>query len=132
MNDNLKVLFSIQEYFKTFYPKVYGTEISESSFMEDFSLFKKFEKEWRKKKPNIKLMTNYIIILHNVFPIKEIIKAIPHIYKEHFFPIINTFLLYLNYLTEKEREQLTINKELLLRLREENEIKRYGFKKGSN
>ena len=64
-----------------------------------------------------RLLLNHIVILANVFGIKASVKMLWYKVNEEHWPIIKPMLLYLNYITEKEKMDVHLDKLVVERLR---------------
>jgi len=95
---------------------------SEEEFYEDIKRFKYLKRLFRKYKATgelkIRLIMNHIIVLQNVFGIEPACTLLFFRIERVYWPILKTFLVYLNYVQEHELSDVKINKQLLKDLEE--------------
>lgn len=84
----------------------------QSEFEEDISrikyvkrLFGRYQSTGELKE---RLILNHIIVLYNVFEIEAATKMLFYKMEDKFKPLLKTFLVYLNYLPEREEEYIKI------------------------
>lgn len=95
---------------------------SEQEFYEDIKRFKYLKRLFRKYKATGELKTrliiNHIIVLQNVFGVEAACTLLFFRIEKEFWPLLKTFLVYLNYVEEHEISDVNISKTLLKNLEE--------------
>jgi len=83
-----------------------------NEFQEDINRTKYIKRLFRKYASTgelrERLLLNHIIILYNVFGIEAATKILFYKLEEEFWPILKTFLVYLNYFPENDIEKVRI------------------------
>ena len=122
LNDNTFMMFSMKHYEN---PQCIGME----EFQEDLNRIKYIKRLFRKYQNNgilrERLILNHIIILYNVFGIDACSRMLFYKIEEDMHSILKTFLVFLNYLPEKEEivpevdlVNIPLNQDVINRLRE--------------
>lgn len=122
LNDNTFMMFSMKHYEN---PQCIGME----EFQEDLNRIKYIKRLMRKYQNNgilrERLLLNHIIILYNVFGIDACSRMLFYKIEEDMHSILKTFLVFLNYLPEKEEIvpeadliNIPLNQDVINRLRE--------------
>ena len=122
LNDNTFMMFSMKHYEN---PQCIGME----EFQEDLNRIKYITRLFRKYQNNgilrERLILNHIIILYNVFGIDACSRMLFYKIEEDMHSILKTFLVFLNYLPEKEEivpevdlVNIPLNQDVINRLRE--------------
>ena len=83
-----------------------------NEFQEDINRTKYIKRLFRKYASTgelrERLLLNHIIILYNVFGVEAATKILFYKLEEEFWPILKTFLVYLNYFPENDIEKVRI------------------------
>jgi hypothetical protein len=122
LNENTFIMFSMKHYEN---PQCIGME----EFQEDLNRIKYIKRLLRKYQNNgilrERLILNHIIILCNVFGVYATSRILFHRIEEDMHSILKTFLVFLNYLPEKEEivpevdlVNIPLNQDIINRLRE--------------
>ena len=122
LNENTFIMFSMKHYQN---PQCIGME----EFQEDLNRIKYIKRLLRKYQNNgilrERLLLNHIIILYNVFGIEACSRMLFYKIEEDMHSILKTFLVFLNYLPEKEEivpevdlVNIPLNQDVINRLRE--------------
>ena len=115
LNDENFTLFAIRHYDN---PQCTSTE----EFYEDirrFRYLKRLLKRYKKTgELRERLILNHLIVLCNLFGVDNTIKMLEFKLEKEFWPTIKTCLLYLGYVNEDWRQDITMDKEVVKRMRE--------------
>jgi hypothetical protein len=78
-------------------------------------LFKRYIKDGDLQE---RLILNHLVVLYNIFGITAANKMMFHKMEDEYWPIIKTFLVYLNYIKESELVEVPLNDSIVRTLRE--------------
>jgi hypothetical protein len=95
------------------------TDVEE--FYEDLQRFKYLKRLLSRNEQGdcqIRLILNHIIVLYNVFGIKPANRMMFYKIEEKHWPVLKTFLVFLNYLPEDEYVDVPLSEEIIQKLRE--------------
>ena len=115
LNEENFTLFAIRHYDN---PQCTSTE----EFYEDSSRFR-YLKRLLKRYHNSgelweRLILNHLIILNNVFGVENAIRMLQYKIDDDYWPVLKTCLLYLDYVDEKWTTDISLDQEVINRLRE--------------
>jgi hypothetical protein len=78
-------------------------------------LFKRYIKDGDLQE---RLILNHLVVLYNVFGITAANKMMFYKMEDEYWPILKTFLVYLNYIKESELVEIPLNEHIVKTLRE--------------
>ena len=78
-------------------------------------LFKRYIKDGDLQE---RLILNHLVVLYNVFGIEAANKMMFHKMEDEYWPILKTFLVYLNYIKVSELVEIPLNDHIVKTLRE--------------
>lgn len=78
-------------------------------------LFKRYIKDGDLQE---RLILNHLVVLYNVFGISAANKMMFHKMEDEYWPLLKTFLVYLNYIKESELVEVPLNDKIVKILRE--------------
>ena len=115
LNEENFTLFAIRYYDN---PQCTSTE----EFYEDIRRFR-YLKRLLKRYHNTgelreRLILNHLIILNNVFGVENAIKMLQFKIDDEYWPVVKTCLLYLEYIDEDFDVEISLDKEVVKRMRE--------------
>ena len=115
LNEENFTLFAIRHYDN---PQCTSTE----EFYEDIRRFR-YLKRLLKRYHNTgelreRLILNHLIILNNVFGVENAIKMLQFKIDDEYWPVVKTCLLYLEYIDEDFDVEVSLDKEVVKRMRE--------------
>tara|TARA_Y100000034_G_scaffold104896_1_gene131775 strand:+ start:1192 stop:1569 length:378 start_codon:yes stop_codon:yes gene_type:complete len=120
LDENTYLMFAMKHYNN---PQCMGME----EFQEDLNRIKYIKRLFRKYKKNgvlrERLLLNHIIIFYNVFGVVPATRILFYKIEEDMHELLKTFLVFLNYLPEKDIPELNLisvplNQDVINRLRE--------------
>ena len=115
LNDENFTLFAIRHYDN---PQCTSTE----EFYEDirrFRYLKRLLKRYHKTgELRERLILNHLIILNNVFGVKNAIRMLQYKIDDEYWPVVKTYLLYLDYVDDKWETEIPLDEETVKRMRE--------------
>ena len=96
--------------------------VDDKEFLDDMKRFKYLKRLFRKydtsKVLKIRLILNHIIVLANVFGVDASSTLLFFKLDRKHWPILKTFLVYLNYMPENDLKDIATDLEILKELRE--------------
>ena len=115
LNEDNFTLFAIRYYDN---PQCTSTE----EFYEDIRRFR-YLKRLLKRYHNTgelreRLILNHLIILNNVFGVENAIRMLQFKIDDEYWPVVKTCLLYLEYIDEDFDVEISLDKEVVKRMRE--------------
>ena len=115
LNEDNFTLFAIRYYNN---PQCTSTE----EFYEDIRRFR-YLKRLLKRYHNTgelreRLILNHLIILNNVFGVENAIRMLQFKIDDEYWPVVKTCLLYLKYIDEDFDVEISLDKEVVKRMRE--------------
>ena len=115
LNEDNFTLFAIRYYDN---PQCTSTE----EFYEDIRRFR-YLKRLLKRYHNTgelreRLILNHLIILNNVFGVENAIRMLQFKIDDEYWPVVKTCLLYLKYIDEDFDVEISLDKEVVKRMRE--------------
>ena len=115
LNEENFTLFAIRHYDN---PQCTSTE----EFYEDIRRFR-YLKRLLKRYHNTgelreRLILNHLIILNNVFGVENAIRMLQFKIDDEYWPVVKTCLLYLKYIDEDFDVEISLDKEVVKRMRE--------------
>ena len=115
LNEENFTLFAIRHYEN---PQCTSTE----EFYEDIRRFR-YLKRLLKRYHNTgelreRLILNHLIILNNVFGVENAIRMLQFKIDDEYWPVVKTCLLYLKYIDEDFDVEISLDKEVVKRMRE--------------
>jgi len=112
------------ENFELFAAKYYTnpTCLSPDEFYQDLAKFKYIVRLLRRYRDTGKIQTrlllNHIIIVYNVFEIHAATRMLFHRVDEDLWPVLKTFLIFLNYLQKNTYQDINIDLGIAAKLKE--------------
>lgn len=95
--------------------------MTEDEFQEDLQRFKYIKRLFNRYETtgelNERLILNHLIVLYNVFGIKEANHMMFYKIEEKNWPLLKTFLVYLNYLPEDQYVEIPLDQKVIEVLR---------------
>jgi hypothetical protein len=114
LNDDNWMMFASK-----YYKNIQCTSLEE--FYDDLQRFKYLKRLFKRYLNNNdlqeRLILNHIIVLNNVFGIKEANKMLFFKIEESHWPLLKTFLVYLNYLPDNEYVDIPLDQNIIKVLR---------------
>ena len=114
LNDDNWMMFASK-----YYKNIQCTSLEE--FYDDLQRFKYLKRLFKRYLNNDdlqeRLILNHIIVLNNVFGIKEANKMLFFKIEESHWPLLKTFLVYLNYLPDDEYVDIPLDQNIIKVLR---------------
>ena len=114
LNDDNWMMFASK-----YYTNIQCTSLEE--FYDDLQRFKYLKRLFKRYLNNDdlqeRLILNHIIVLNNVFGIKEANKMLFFKIEESHWPLLKTFLVYLNYLPDNEYVDVPLDQNIIKVLR---------------
>ena len=114
INPNNVVMYAIKNYEN---PQCEG----EKEFEDDLKRFKYIKRLLRKHYDTgvlkERLILNHLIVLHNVFNTTACVTLLLYKIQEEYWPVLKSFLIFLNSITEDELSHINESKEVLEILR---------------
>lgn len=114
LNDDNWMMFASK-----YYKNIQCTSLEE--FYDDLQRFKYLKRLFKRYLNNDdlqeRLILNHIIVLNNVFGIKEANKMLFFKIEENHWPMLKTFLVYLNYLPDDEYVDIPLDQNIIKVLR---------------
>jgi hypothetical protein len=114
LNDDNWMMFASK-----YYKNIQCTSLEE--FYDDLQRFKYLKRLFKRYLNNDdlqeRLILNHIIVLNNVFGIKEANKMLFFKIEESHWPLLKTFLVYLNYLPDNEYVDIPLDQNIIKVLR---------------
>jgi hypothetical protein len=114
LNDDNWMMFASK-----YYKNIQCTSLEE--FYDDLQRFKYLKRLFKRYLNNNdlqeRLILNHIIVLNNVFGIKEANKMLFFKIEESHWPLLKTFLVYLNYLPDDEYVDIPLDQNIIKVLR---------------
>jgi hypothetical protein len=115
LNEENFTLFAIRHYDN---PQCTSTE----EFYEDIRRFRYLKRLLKRYHKNgelrERLILNHLIVLNNLFGVEHAIRMLHYKIEEEYWPVIKTCLLYLGYIEEDWRTEISLDQEVIKRLRE--------------
>ena len=110
INPNNVVMYAIRHYNN---PQCEG----EKEFEDDLKRFKYIKRLLRKHQDTgilkERLLLNHLIVLHNVFGITPCVTLLLYKIQEEYWPVLKSFLIFLNSITEDELTHIEEDKKVL-------------------
>jgi hypothetical protein len=114
LNDENFLLYASRHYSN---PQCTSTE----EFYDDLNRFKYLKRLFKRQEQGDlqeRLILNHLIVLYNIFGIKASNKMMFYKIDKSHWPMLKTFLVYLNYLKEDELVEIPLNDNVVRVLRE--------------
>ena len=94
--------------------------VDESEFLDDLKRFRYLKRLFRKYDTSgelkMRLIINHIIILSNVFGVDAATTLLFFKIERNHWPLLKTFLIYLNFMPESDLLEVPVNHEVMVKL----------------